>query len=158
MYKHILFATDLIPESLAVGQRALAVAKLFNAKFSILHVIEPPVTYRDHSAVYSEAFKELTTHGAESLQEFGKKLGIDVKNQYLNIGTPKFEISDKAKEIDADLIVVASHGAGGFRHAMGSTSQGIINAIPCDILILNINTLSPVKTKDDRIFFARRSA
>lgn len=152
MYNHILFGSDLLPESLTIGEKASQLAKIFGANLSIIHVIEPPISYRDNTAVLSSAFDELKENAGDALREFSKKLNIEEKNQHLDIGTPKFKIVDKAKELKADLLVVASHGGGGFRHAMGSTSQGIINAIPCDILVFNINTLTPIKIKDDRIF------
>lgn len=156
MYKHILFGSDLLSDSLNLGKKVVQLAQVFGSQLSVVHVIEPPTTYRDHSAVLSDAFDEMKQHAQESLVEFCTKLKAKISDQSLAIGTPKFEIVNKVKELNVDLVVVASHGGGGFRHKMGSTANGIIDASPCDVLVLNINSDVPVKIKDDRIFFARQ--
>ena len=56
-------------------------------------------------------------------------------------GSPKVEIIEEAKNWEADLIVVGSHGYGFFERMMiGSVSNAILHHAPCSVLI--------VKTKE----------
>lgn len=52
-------------------------------------------------------------------------------------GSPVEEILSAAKEIDADLIVVGSHGAGLARQfLLGSVSDRILETAPCSVLVV----------------------
>jgi nucleotide-binding universal stress UspA family protein len=46
-------------------------------------------------------------------------------------------IADAAEEVDADLIVVATHGAGGFKAAlMGSVARALCHTARCPVLVV----------------------
>lgn len=46
MYKNILFATDLLKEHNHLAEKAIAIAKQFNAKLYLLHIIELPASFQ----------------------------------------------------------------------------------------------------------------
>tara|TARA_R110002110_G_scaffold415856_3_gene658437 strand:- start:17505 stop:17963 length:459 start_codon:yes stop_codon:yes gene_type:complete len=152
MYKQILFGSDLTSDSLQIGEKTVTLAKLFNATLSIVHVVEPPMAYQKESPKLTQALAELKTDAAKGLEEFSNKLSIPKQNQFINIGIPKIQIIKKAMDLNADLLVLASYGTGGSQHSMGSTAHGIIKTAPCDVLLVNTSSLTPVKIKDDRIF------
>jgi nucleotide-binding universal stress UspA family protein len=55
----------------------------------------------------------------------------------LRTGVAAHEIVTAAKELDADLIVIASHGLTGWKHfAIGSTADRVARAAPCPVLVV----------------------
>ena len=51
-------------------------------------------------------------------------------------GSPDRNIVDKAKEWNADLIVVGSHGRGFWGRLLGSVSNGVVHHAPCNVLVV----------------------
>ena len=51
-------------------------------------------------------------------------------------GSPERQIIEKAKDWDADLIVVGSHGRGFWGRLLGSVSNGIVHHAPCSVLVV----------------------
>ncbi|MEI4884363.1 universal stress protein, partial [Klebsiella pneumoniae] len=52
-------------------------------------------------------------------------------------GLPAHEIVEAAKELDVDLIVIATHGHTGWKHfAIGSTAERVVRAAPCPVLVV----------------------
>jgi nucleotide-binding universal stress UspA family protein len=57
-------------------------------------------------------------------------------------GKPFIEIIETAAEIDADLIIIATHGHSGMEHILfGSTAEKVVRKAPCPVLTLR----EPVK-------------
>jgi nucleotide-binding universal stress UspA family protein len=52
-------------------------------------------------------------------------------------GTPSLEICRTAADLNADMIVMATHGETSWRHfCMGSTSEAVVNAALCPVLVV----------------------
>ena len=52
-------------------------------------------------------------------------------------GIPSHEIVEVAKEMDVDLIVIATHGYTGWKHfCIGSTAERVVRAAPCPVLVV----------------------
>lgn len=51
-------------------------------------------------------------------------------------GAPDQQIIDRAKEWNADLIVVGSHGRGFWGRLLGSVSDGVVHHAPCSVLVV----------------------
>lgn len=51
-------------------------------------------------------------------------------------GTPAQQVVERAKEWDADLIVVGSHGRGFWGRMLGSVSDGVVHHAPCSVLVV----------------------
>ena len=65
-----------------------------------------------------------------------KQAPADVKTQtHLRRGVVATEIIAAAKEIDADVVVIATHGRTGFRHLIfGSVAERVVRECPCPVL------------------------
>jgi len=139
-YSHILAAVDLTVESKSVAQRACSLSKAFNAELSCIHVIEPlSLAYGGDIPMDLSTIQEQIQETAKNhLAEFARTLGIDQKNQYLVFGRPEIEIHNLAEQIDADLIVVGSHGRHGLALIFGSTSTGVLHGAGCDVLAVRV--------------------
>ena len=60
----------------------------------------------------------------------------NVRGQALvRLGQPHREITEAAKELHVDLIVLATHGYTGLKHAfLGSTAERVVRHAPCPVL------------------------
>ena len=139
-YKHILIGVDLTVESRDVSRRAYALKVAFNAKLSCVHVIEPlSLAYGGDIPMDLSTIQEQIQDTAKNhLAEFALSLGIGDEDRHLIFGRPETEIHNLAKEIDADLIVVGSHGRHGLALLLGSTANGVLHGATCDVLAVRV--------------------
>lgn len=62
--------------------------------------------------------------------------GVTTKTMLRN-GLAAHEIVEAAKELDADLIIIATHGYTGWKHfCIGSTAERVVRAAPCPVLVV----------------------
>lgn len=139
-YHHILVGIDLTEESRQVAKRACALSRAYSAKLSCLHVIEPlSLAYggdipMDLSTIQDQIQETAKAH----LTEFAASLKIPPENRHLIFGRPETELHALATLIEADLIVVGSHGRQGLALLLGSTANGVLHGAPCDVLAVRV--------------------
>ena len=139
-YQHILLAVDLSDEASQVAAKGQTLAKLYNAKLSIVHVIEPvSFTYGgDIPLDFSGIQEEIRKQASAQLNKLAQTLDIEEASQHLLMGRPETEIHKLAKDINADLIVVGSHGRHGLALIFGSTANGVLHGASCDVLAVRV--------------------
>jgi universal stress protein A len=57
---------------------------------------------------------------------------------YTKTGNPSDETHNLAKEIQADLIVIGTHGQSGLKLLLGSTANAVLHGVKCDVLAVKI--------------------
>lgn len=140
--RSILVPIDFSEVTERVVERAAALATAFSSKLCLLHVAAP-----DPAFVGWEPGPDIVRHERATglrdehrrIQEMAESLrsaGIDA--QALLIQGPTIEtILDRATKLDADVIVVGSHGHGAlYRALLGSVSEGILRRSACPVLIV----------------------
>jgi len=139
-YKRVLVAIDLSDESSEVAERAKGIVANGGSELHIIHVIEPlSFAYGvDIPMDFSGLQDEIQSQATEQLQRFSEKNSIDHDHQHIVLGRPEVEIHAMAEEIDADLIVVGSHGRYGLALLMGSTANGVLHGASCDVLAVRV--------------------
>ena len=141
-YQRIMLAVDLTEESAKVAERAVALARAYDAELHVVHVIEPlSLAYggdipMDLSSVQEQIHEQAKSH----LAEFAAGLDIPADRQYLIFGRPESEIQRAAEAKDADVIVVGSHGRHGLALLLGSTANGVLHGATCDVLAVRVGT------------------
>lgn len=139
-YTKILVAIDLSEDSTQVVQRGQAIATNNAAQLHLIHVIEPlSFAYggdipMDFSGIQDEIHQQAT----QQLQRFAENNGVDQQHQRIVLGRPEVEIHATAEELDADLIVVGSHGRHGLALLLGSTANGVLHGASCDVLAVRV--------------------
>lgn len=139
-YKHILVSIDLSDESQQVVDRAAALASANNATLSVVHIVEP-LTFAyggDIPVDLSEIQEQLHTQATEQLAKLSAPISIPESSRHVLIGQPVAEIHDLADNINADLIVVGSHGRKGLALLLGSTANGVLHGAKCDVLAVRV--------------------
>ncbi len=80
---------------------------------------------------------QLTKLSQESLDIFIEKNMSDLGTTPIAkvlVGRPANEIIDYATEIDADMIIIATHGHSRLAHALlGSTTEGVVRGASCPV-------------------------
>lgn len=141
IYTHLLVGLDLSPEeSLQVARKAVELAKLHNARLSLLHVIEP-VTFAyagDIPMDLTETQLALEEQAEKRLASFTKELGYEVSQSKVVIGQTAAELRETAASLAADLIVVGSHGRHGLALLLGSTASDVLHGAKCDVLAIRV--------------------
>ncbi len=134
MYKHILLATDLSKDGEIAADKARELANLYQAKLSILHVIEPIPTYGYiEIAELEEARREEVN---QALVKLSQRLQVQALDQHIEVGLTKHQILRKAKDLNVDLIVVGSHSHHGLSILLGSTANAILHNAECDVMVV----------------------
>ena len=140
--KTIVVATDCSENSLPALKTAFQLTMETTATLFLVHVIEvPSVAPAIAPAVApveppidrlrKEALKRLDTMIPENWER-----RINVETVIL-VGTPSREIAGFAREKDADMIIVSTHGRKGFsRILMGSTAEALLRDAPCQVLVV----------------------
>lgn len=139
MYTNILFATDLLNEHQNMAKKAAAIAQQFNAKLYFLHVIELPASIQIAQGLGFTELAQPAKDDAETvLSLLCDTINIPANQQFVEIGSVKEHIINKAKELDCQLIILGRHSATGFQAFLGSTAHAVVNHPPCDVLTLKI--------------------
>lgn len=73
---------------------------------------------------------------AAQIREYFPGSPIDVETQ-VSVGTPEQILIEEAKNWNADLVVVGSHGRGFWgRMLLGSTTDALVHHAPCSVLVV----------------------
>lgn len=140
-YKRILAAIDLAPDEPRVLEQAIELSRQNDAVLSLVHVVENVTSIYISETSFPEIPElenRLTDTAAQKLEQAKQDYQIPDAEYYVRAGSAKHEIVDLAKEINADLIVIGSHGRHGLRLLLGSTANGILHLATCDVLAVRI--------------------
>jgi universal stress protein A len=141
-YKHILLAADFSAHGENVANRAKDLADKFQAKLSIVHVMDnlliTDAAYGSTIPFDLDLTAELMAIAKKRLAQLADKLNISDDCRFMETGSPKLEIIRVAKENKVDLIVVGSHGRHGFALLLGSTANGVLHHALCDVLAVRL--------------------
>ena len=139
--KKVLVPVDFSPCSRKALQYALAFARQFRARLTLLHVV--PANYFIGSEFGPIDFplpeKELRQGterelAAVAAREVGTAALVET---VVRQGQPVQEIVRFAGEADIDLIILSTHGRTGLKHVlMGSVAENVVRYAPCPVLVV----------------------
>jgi nucleotide-binding universal stress UspA family protein len=141
-FKTILYATDFSESSDYAFNYAMALARKFDGRLLIVHVINEPVDLRGFYVphISFEKLEEEIAEGAQKMMEKFCRTHIRDYSNYESFilpGIPYDEIIKKAKEMSADLIVMGTHGRTGLDHVLfGSTAEKVVRKSPIPVMTI----------------------
>jgi universal stress protein A len=139
--KRIILATDFSDISKHASSHALLLAQTYKAELKALHVFDPsgwnhPSHYYIASDGAVEGLEEAIQRGKNALKELAESFDIEVETIFTE-GDPGHEIVRVAEELNVDLIVIGTHGYGGWkRFAIGSVAELVVRHAPCAVLTI----------------------
>ena len=140
--KRILVATDFSDTANAAFDYAVDLAKQLGAKVTAVHAYELPVYGFPNGALVASV--EMTTRIMSAAQEALESAckvranrGVDI-TPLVRQGVTWEEVHRVAEEIDADLIVIGTHGRRGLSRALlGSVAEKIIRTATRPVLTIH---------------------
>jgi universal stress protein A len=141
--KRILVPVDFSPLSRKAVDYVIRFAKEFQAELSLVHVLEPeiPPTYDGYMipAATSDSNGAATNERNQfkTLVNSVRAAGVEKVDSMIRRGPASHEIVDVARDLEVDLIVIATHGHTGWKHfCIGSTAERVVRAAPCPVLVV----------------------
>ncbi len=133
----ILVPIDFSEHSLRAFRKALDLACKFGSELILVHIVEqiiypgdwmyPPLSMSDFAG-------EKRQDIAARLYALAQGSGVRT-DEVVRLGRAWQEIVEIAKERKADLVVMATHGYTGLRHALlGSVVEKVMRHAPCPVL------------------------
>ena len=141
IYTHLLLAVDFSKNTEEVVGKALAMARAFNARLSLVHVVEFAQVDLSNELVMPQELeldRELLTLAQKRLSDLAGQHGLSDKDCFVRQGSTRREILDVAEREGADLIVIGSHGRSGIQLLLGSTANAVLHGAPCDVLAVRV--------------------
>jgi universal stress protein A len=138
--KKILVPVDFSPPSKKAFSYAVELAQQFDAELTPIHVLNPmPARFADFGSVPASATAELDEmeQDLRHLVDSAIAAGVGCAKSMFRVGLAVHEIVEAAKELDVDLIVIATHGYTGWKHfCIGSTAERVVRAAPCSVFVV----------------------
>jgi len=149
-YKTLLFATDFSEGASQAVEHARQLAELTGARLHLLHVITELADKRRRripADVIDVFIREVTRHAEEDMQSFKEAhftnteaLGFQVTHQ-VTVGTGYEDILKEATSIQADLIILGTHGRTRLEKILvGSTAERVVRHSPIPVLTVRTET------------------
>lgn len=140
--KHVLIPVDFSDHSKIAIKYGLELAKTYNAKLQLLHIVEQDI----HPAFYVTGEASIFAFNPD-IKKKSKKVMQDLLKEYntykipadfyVNDGHVVHEIVKFAKTHNTDLIVIPTHGLTGLKHLfIGSVSEKVVRMAPCKVFIV----------------------
>ena len=141
-YKHILLAVDFSQDSEFIGSRAVDMARKYDARLSLIHVV---VDLKGHlyerllmSSLSDDVESQMTDNAKKQLRILATARVLVLQLFIVEIGSPKSGILKAVEQNDIDLIIVGSHGVGGVDVLLGSTADTVLHKSPVDVLAVRL--------------------
>ena len=136
--KRILVPTDFSDQGKTALMYAVAFADQFGAAVDLLHVLEPVppgalLSYISLNDLRKDILDDAEKH-MEGLHKEWKDYAFPV-NKIVVEGHPFVEIIKHAKETNADMIIMGTHGRGAIAHMLlGSVAEKVVRKASCPVL------------------------
>ena len=145
MFKHILLATDGSPASENAAKIAVDMARTHGARLTALYVVDPypylgigesnPLGFQS----YMSAAHQHATQAHAKVIEMCKAGGapVSLQSRISEDLTASAGILQMAKDAEADLIIMGSHGRTGLaRFMVGSVANKVLAESPIPVMVV----------------------
>jgi nucleotide-binding universal stress UspA family protein len=140
----ILFPTDFSNGARAAMDHAVSLARDYKAKLILLYIIQDisiAEWYIPSSLSVTDLIEDMQKSAWKEMDKWAAEASSKVEQveKLVIRGVPFVEIIRAAKEKDADLIVIGTHGRTGIDHMLfGSTAEKVVRKAPCPVLTVRI--------------------
>jgi nucleotide-binding universal stress UspA family protein len=147
--KRILVGLDGSPRAPAVLEAAVKLAKSQGARVVLLRGVGlPPDVPQDFWRTTDEPLLDVLKRRAKEYLEgcvatipkdcFG---GVEIA-----VGVPWQAICEMARAVEADVVVIGSHGYSGFDRLLGTTAAKVVNHAPCTVVVVRDSTAKKLES------------
>lgn len=159
-FEHILCPTDLSDASMRSLPYAAAFARWHNARLTVLHVVPTFSPMAVASVALNSPMQMVLPASRDEVMDEMRRItgnaGIQSGDAVLSAyeGDPARTIVDQALTIEADLVVMGTHGRSGFeRLVIGSVAEKVVRKAPCPVLLVppHVTAKAPAQVTFKRI-------
>jgi nucleotide-binding universal stress UspA family protein len=139
--RRILVGLDGSLRAAGVLEAAVALAKAHGGKLTLVRAVGlPPDVPQDFWKATDEPLIDVLCKRARGyLEECLARVPAELRAQEAArgaVGVPWQAVCDTARGIQADLVVIGSHGYGGLDRLLGTTAAKIVNHANCTVLVV----------------------
>jgi nucleotide-binding universal stress UspA family protein len=138
--KNILVPIDFSESSGKAAAAACALARKTGATVHFLHAYLIPVESAGLALTVSQPYvDQFVRESRVQLGELAAKVseGAAVGPFEVESGDPREVITEEAKRLHAELIVMGTHGRRGISRALlGSVAESVVRTAPCSVLVV----------------------
>jgi nucleotide-binding universal stress UspA family protein len=118
------------------AETAIKVVSVYEMTFP-LDIFPTPTDFTERlESSAREQAEEFARRAETMIREYFPDSDIDLTTQ-IAVGSPEQILIEEAKEWNADLVVVGSHGRGFWgRMLLGSTTDALVHHAPCSVLVV----------------------
>ena len=143
-YKKTLIAIDLYGSPEQVLSRATSIIGDQKSTVHVLNVIPDPaymyIAYPDFAAATTNFDWDAQRKNAQTqIVDLTKKAGLPGADVIVKTGNATTVTLEQAQELEADLIILGSHGRHGIKLLLGSTANGVLHRAECDVLAVRLS-------------------
>jgi len=142
--KTILFPTDFSNGARAAMDHAVSLSEDYKARLILLYVIQDisiAEWYIPSPLSVTDLLEDMEKSAWKEIDKWGAEISPKVKNMEKMVvrGVPFVEIIKTAKDKNADLIVIGTHGRTGIDHMLfGSTAEKVVRKASCAVLTVRM--------------------
>jgi universal stress protein A len=136
--RNILVPLDFSDASEKALEYAVPFARLCGAQITLLYVSDAQLSCNEFGYLPIEE-TAVEWAAQKRLQDIASRVVPSdlLGNTEVRRGAPFDQVVAVAKELDADLIIVNTHGYTGLKHILlGSTAERIVRHAPCPVLVV----------------------
>jgi len=130
LFETIMVPTDGSKFADKAEDVAIEMAKKFNSKIVAVHVIDEKLIY---------PFETLEEEGhaiLDRVQKKGRENDVRV-DEVLLVGNPSRDMKKISEKLEADVIVIATHGKTGLvKLIMGSVAESVLKSVKIPVMLL----------------------
>ncbi len=150
-YQCILAPTDFSGSATKAVHAAAGLARQYKAELHLLHIVAAQVYYTEMPDMALPPMQglceQLRVSGKERLEKLVAEIGDGVHcciHVEESTARPADAIAETAANVEADLIVIGSHGHTGLMHTLlGSTAERVVREADCDVLVIKPGSTTP---------------
>jgi nucleotide-binding universal stress UspA family protein len=144
-FTNILVIIRMIPSSRKAVRVGISLARKFDAKLLVLHLVSNPVDLMAVNApgLFSdEQYKNYLDSCQEAKEQLDKVIKQEVRDGFpikelISDRNPVEEVVKVAKKEKIDLILLSAHEEGRLEHALfGGENDAVLRKMPCSILLV----------------------
>ncbi|AHF75072.1 universal stress global response regulator UspA [Candidatus Sodalis pierantonius str. SOPE] len=138
-YKHILIAVDLSPESNVLVEKAVSMARPYNAKVSLIHVdVNCSDLYTGLTDVnLGDMQKRISEETQHAMTQLSQNAGYPITETLSGSGDLGQVLVDAINKYDVDLVLCGHHQD--FWSKLMSSARQLINTVHVDLLIVPLS-------------------
>ena len=146
--KNVVTPVDFSDNSKIIAESAAYFAGRFGAAMHLIFVVQ---NFEDYSGFFVPQMSMPTLEGGlvesaetkmgafcEEMDDYGSKCGVSFLSSKVFMGDVSERIVDYASEMEADLIIMGTHGYKGLEKIMfGSVADKVVRSAGCPVMTIN---------------------